>query len=119
MDQSTLVITIRQEEGGITVVSATGNLDLTTCDQLQEVLKAAGDRTVVDLSGVTFLDSAGLACLLVADRERKERGAALHLSPGLGQAQRVLNITRLEQVLPTFDAVNEAVAAFGNEPDQP
>src|SRR5205823_2770407 len=57
-------------EGGETVVAATGELDVTTAPELRERLTAligAGSTTILlDLAGVTFVDSTALSVLVAA-----------------------------------------------------
>lgn len=54
---------------GCAVVVASGEIDLYTSPGLREVLQQAGraaDRVIVDLGGVTFLDSTGMAVIMEA-----------------------------------------------------
>jgi len=55
-----------------TVVGIVGELDLASVDEieleLQALIHAAPERLVFDLSGVTFMDSSGIAMLLRAAR---------------------------------------------------
>jgi anti-sigma B factor antagonist len=48
-----------------TVVAVAGEVDMATAPQLEDCVLAQGDRDVtVDLSGVGFIDSAGLGALV-------------------------------------------------------
>jgi anti-anti-sigma factor len=54
------------------VIRATGELDWSSAEHLRAPLEAAraeGTTTLVDLAGVTFMDSAALRVLLVAARD--------------------------------------------------
>jgi anti-sigma B factor antagonist len=63
---------------GIHVVALSGELDAASSDGLADALvQAAGSTVVVDLSGLTFMDSSGIGTLAVA----RKRIAA----DGLGQ----------------------------------
>jgi len=60
---------VRKEElGGATVLSVTGEVDMATAPELEESIKTALDRgpeaLIVDLSGVSFLASAGMSVLI-------------------------------------------------------
>jgi anti-sigma B factor antagonist len=98
---------------GCAVVVATGEIDLYTAPALRESLIRAGEsssRIVIDLSEVTFLDSTGLGVMLGAlGRARTaERSVAL---VGLSDmVKRVLQITRLDEVFPTYARLDEALA---------
>jgi anti-anti-sigma factor len=62
------------------VVVASGEIDLANAPQLAEVLAQFSDGDViVDFSGVTFMDSAGLSVLLSAHRRVERRDAHLRL----------------------------------------
>jgi len=85
-------------------VQVRGELDLSTSPELGEALlqELAGGRSVVlDLSGVTFIDSTGLNTLVGALRSSEANGGRLALGPDLpNQVSRVLAITGLDAVLP-------------------
>jgi anti-sigma B factor antagonist len=86
------------------LVAVRGELDLSTSPQLDETLRReidAGNRVVVDLSEIAFIDSTGLNTLITALRAASSHGAALMVSPSLpAQVQRVLEVTGLNAVLP-------------------
>ncbi|HWD84227.1 MAG TPA: STAS domain-containing protein [Solirubrobacteraceae bacterium] len=89
-------------------VRVTGELDLATTEelnaQLTEILTSA--RTVVlDLGGVTFMDSTGLSAILRAVNRAEMIGAELKIaSPLPSQPQRLLELTGILERL-AFTAV--------------
>lgn len=59
----------KKTEGGRTVISVTGRVDTTTAPELDAGLKLEGTETLtLDLSGVPYMSSAGLRCLLTAQK---------------------------------------------------
>jgi anti-sigma B factor antagonist len=86
------------------LVAVRGELDLSTSPQLEETLRReidAGNRVVVDLSELEFIDSTGLNTLVTALRASSANGAELVVSPSLpAQVQRVLEVTGLDEILP-------------------
>jgi anti-anti-sigma factor len=86
-----------------------GELDLTTVagyqDRIERAARAAGDGIVVDLSGLAFIDTAGVAMLFREARklEAEARGVAYVASPG-SLARRVLAIA----YLPLHDSRRDA-----------
>jgi anti-sigma B factor antagonist len=52
-----------------TVIIPVGEIDLSTRDELRDCIAACDGDVVVDLSGVTFLDSSGIG-VLVGQRNR-------------------------------------------------
>jgi phospholipid/cholesterol/gamma-HCH transport system permease protein len=89
MDESRFRIDWEQDEAG-TRAALAGELSATTAAAARESLftraVAAGGRVVVDLSAVTYLDGAGTAVLLEADRAMRESGRRLEIW-GAGSAQ--------------------------------
>jgi anti-anti-sigma factor len=81
-----------------------GEVDLFTAGQLAEAANAAmgngAARLVIDLSGVTFIDSTGLRTVLEVHRAARRRGLDLVLRPGGDRVQRVFALSGLLDVLP-------------------
>lgn len=57
-------------------------------------------RCVLDLSGLSFMDSSGIAVILKADRLLRQSGAALALEHPPEQVRKVLEVAGLTQVIP-------------------
>jgi anti-anti-sigma factor len=81
-----------------------GELDLSTSPSMGEALLEElnrGRSVVLDLSGITFIDSTGLNTLVAALRSCEANGGSLALGPNLpSQVTRVLEITGLDALLP-------------------
>jgi anti-anti-sigma factor len=81
---------------GGTWVSVAGELDLSTCSQLDEVLAAVVATTTarveVDLSGVSFLDCRAVATLVNARNEAIRRGVRFTVHNAAGIVRRVLEL---------------------------
>jgi anti-anti-sigma factor len=73
------------------VVTPRGELDLSTIDQFLEGIRRFGKRPfLVELAGLTFVDSTGLRCLL----EAKEQHPGLRYSSTLtNEVRRVVELT--------------------------
>jgi len=92
---------------GATVVTVVGEVDLDTAPELDFRIARAADRAdslVIDLSGVTFFASAGLACLLTAQGQ----GHRPHLVPSPAVAK-VLTLSDLEDFLPRSESLADAL----------
>lgn len=89
---------IARDMPDVHVVALSGELDIGSADGLASALvKAAGSTVVVDLSGLTFLDSRGVAALVDA-RDRilaAGKGDLVLTRPG-GMVRTVLDITGLD-----------------------
>jgi anti-sigma B factor antagonist len=84
-------------------LSVVGELDLVTAGDLVDDLRRAlrhADHVVLDLTGVDFADSTGLAALLRCRRMAGSRGATLEVlvEPG-GPVDQAARITRISGVL--------------------
>ena len=68
---------------------------------------------VIDLSGVPFLDSAGMAVLVsVLKRTRQAGGDVKLVWPELDAARRILHLTKFDRVFDMADTADEAVRQF-------
>lgn len=92
-----------QPAGGGTLLVLEGEVDPHTTEQLDEAVDAAladaGGDLVLELSGVTFIDSAGLRSLIRAQRQVDEAGGSLVLRAPRPSTRRVLEITGLTDEL--------------------
>ena len=97
---------------GHRTLSPTGELDLATAPQLRQDLvdaSAAGSTLVVlDLEHVGFMDSVALSVIIGGHRRLQHHGARLHLAAPQSIVKRVLGLTRIDTVIPTYDTVPEA-----------
>jgi len=109
-------VTVTFSPGGAAVVVVTGEVDLGTAPQISEhvdPLWGTTDVVVVDLTGVTFLGSAGIAQLLRANAAAAENGSTLVL---VAQQRPVLRTLEIAGLLSTFTVQDTLAAALG-EPD--
>lgn len=93
------------------VISPSGDIDLMGSPTLRvELRKAAGEkpeRLVIDLSGVTYMDSSGVATLVEAMQITRRSNTKLVLCGMQDRVRSVFEIARLDSVftiVPTMDA---------------
>ena len=99
------VLTIRTAfEGGTFVIALYGEVDLSNVDEVDQVLlrAEASDATeiVLDLSGLHFIESAGIRLLVVAHARSRADGNRLSLLRGDEAVQHALDICGLADNLP-------------------
>jgi anti-sigma B factor antagonist len=86
------------------IVEVQGELDMAGVDAVQETLDelhAAGwNSLVLDLRGLTFIDSMGLGLLLTAERQARREGAAFAIVDGAPALARLLEVVGLEGHFP-------------------
>jgi anti-sigma B factor antagonist len=79
-------------------------------DQMQAVIEEAGQRVVLDLSEVMFLDSSGLGAV-VAVRRFLRAGQVMELAALSGTVARVFRLTRMDTVFTIHAGVDDALRA--------
>src|SRR5580765_1398338 len=99
------------------VMPLEGDIDLhvspVVTEALNAMIKKRPERIVIDLSRVTYIDSAGIAVLILAMQEVEAYGGKFFLS-GLQETLRsIFETSRLERVFRIFPDVDAALAARG------
>ncbi len=98
---------------GVPVVDIEGDVDMYTSPGLREQLarftSKQQKRIVVNLEGVEFMDSSGIATLVQAYKEAQPFNGEVCLASPAGNVLRVLKLSNLTSLFPVFDSVDEAV----------
>jgi len=81
------------------VACVAGELDMVSAPGFEEALIGLPDRLKLDLQGVTFLDSAGVAVLIRQHRQRGENGGSLRIVEPSRAVRRVLEVSGLLDLL--------------------
>ena len=91
-------------EEGEAVVSPRGELDMATVGAIEQELKqlrrTGVDRIVLDLGGLTFMDSSGLHLLTRWTNESSRDGFVFELEPGPPAVQRIFELAAVNDSLP-------------------
>jgi anti-sigma B factor antagonist len=102
-------------------VAPYGDLDLATAPALREELVTASQSgttlVVLDLGDVAFLDSVGVSVIVGGHKRLRHAGGRLHLAAPTSTVRRVLGLTRLDAIIPTFETLAEAEAECPSEHD--
>lgn len=98
-----------------TVASIGGEVDMSNADRLLDELMAhvgSAPWLVIDLTGCSYLDSAGLRAIARVDVRCRDVGAGLRLvvDPA-GAIDRVLTMTRMNEVLTVDRVLDDALAS--------
>ena len=105
--------------GQVAVVKITGDItlnkggDVLLKDKVQSLLQQGQKDILLDLSGVSYVDSAGLGELVQAYATTKNRGGALKLLSVTKRLKDLLVVTKLLTVFDAYDAEADALASFG------
>jgi anti-sigma B factor antagonist len=102
------------EVRGVPVVAAPEEIDMTNAAGLRAALLEAAERgdgtLVVDMTRTRFCDTSGLHALVGAhQRARAGSGRALLVIPDTA-VLRIVAITGIDRVIPTFATLDEALA---------
>ena len=112
----TLEVQTRQTEGGVTVVAPTGRLDVAGAPALKDAIndldKNGPPKVVLDMEGISFVDSTGLGSVIAALKQIRKQQGELRLAAPNQQVRVVLELTTLDKVFPYFATLEEALAGF-------
>lgn len=99
---------ITHDDGRCLTLRLMGELDHAAAQTVMPGIKDAVEeylprRCVLDLTGVSFMDSSGIAVILKTDRLLRQTGGVLALSGVPGQVRRVLDVAGLTKIIPVLD----------------
>ena len=100
---------ITHDDGRCLTLRLVGELDHAAAQTVMPGIEDAVEeylprRCVLDLTGVSFMDSSGIAVILKTDRLLRQTGGVLALSGVPGQVRRVLDVAGLTKIVPVLDA---------------
>ena len=97
------------------VVEVTGEVNLAHSNVFQEdlanIVAEKPQRLVLDLTGVTYMDSSGIASLVKMLSRAKAIGASMHLVGMSDRVRSLFEITRLDHVFEIHTTCDEALAS--------
>jgi anti-sigma B factor antagonist len=97
-----------QRREDVAIVTPRGELDLATVEALEVALDRIGSaaRLVLDLRGLSFIDSTGLHLLVALHRRAKAEGFELVMAAPAAPVDRAIKVCGLDRVLPLVAAVD-------------
>lgn len=111
MSESELRIETR-EQAGTVVIQVSGEVNLRSSPQLLTALRELAERgprrLVIDLHGVSYMDSSGLGSLVDVKRRLERRGGRLTLAALQPRVRSVLEIAQLHRFFTIAASVAEA-----------
>jgi len=102
------------EQGGSVVVALAGEVDLQHSPKLRKVLmELMLERrpVIVDMAGVAYIDSSGIAGLVEAYQMARRQAGRFTLAAVSQPAMRVLQLARLDKVFAIADTVAAALGS--------
>lgn len=106
-----------KESGTVTVLTLTGRVTLgeesnQMRTSIKDLLAAGKKRLVLDLGGVSYIDSAGLGTLVAAYTSARNSGGDIKLANITEKFDELLSITKLLTVFSVYKSVDEALKSF-------
>jgi anti-sigma B factor antagonist len=86
------------------------------CDRVDALLESGAREFLIDLSQVTYIDSAGVGALVWKYRSVTSRGGTFTLLQPNRRVRTVLRITRLDTIFEIYDSEAEALAKASGRP---
>ena len=95
------------ETGGVRLLRLTGELDMAGVDQLERLLTPdqtpEGATFVIDMRGLSFIDSSGLRALIMADERVRDEGGRFMVVRGPDRVNEILEMTGVAQRIELVD----------------
>ncbi len=109
--------------GGCVVLRVEGEVDVSNADALGTNLRqlVETDHVVVDLTGVTFMDSSGVSALIAAAKQAANSGTSMRVAGATRAVLLTLQIVGVDTYLGHEESVADAIAATQTtrEPESP
>jgi anti-sigma B factor antagonist len=109
-----------KEIGAVSAIHVKGNLiggaeTLALHEKVKELLAQKRSRIIIDLSGVTWINSSGLGMLMGCLTSVKNANGEMKLTGVTEKVKNLFVITKLITLFDVFESVQEAVDTFGNQ----
>ena len=104
----------RVGDGNYVMLRPEGELDAYSVAQFREAFTRVSEeqRLMVNLSGVQFMDSAGLGALIGGIRKVRDNNGRISVFSGRAAISRLLHTTGFDRIVPVKEDLFEAVAAL-------
>ena len=113
------MLTIHQDEtpDGLVICRPVGELDAFTVSQFRQALAelASNKRLVIDMSGIPFVDSAGLGALIGGIRRTRELGGDVAVACDRPTLIRLLKTTGFDRIVSVTETVEDTIAALNKD----
>jgi anti-sigma B factor antagonist len=104
---------------GVVLMSFEGEMDISEADRVDHELRmleeARPPLLILDLRGLTFLDSTGLRLMLQADSRAREQDRRVAIVPGPEVVHRIFLIAKLDKRLEFIDSPEAAGMGSADE----
>ena len=103
--------------GHVDIVDLSGKItigegDVLLRETVEGVLKEGGSKILLNLSRISYMDSAGIGELVACYKRSREKGGHLKLLNPSGKVYDLLQLTKLEEIFETHKDEAEAIQSF-------
>jgi len=96
-----------------TIFRLKGPLTLSTLFDFQSAIREPGlADTIIDLTGVPYIDSAGLGAILSRWAHIQRMGEKMAVAGACERVQILFRLTKVDTLIPSFATVQEAEQSF-------
>ena len=111
---------VEKQTDGVTILGFVGRITLgdesnQVRTKIKEMLGKDKSQIVLDLAGVSHIDSVGLGMLVAGYTSAQNQGATLKLANLTKKLRELLNITKLVTIFDTYGSVDDAVKSFAKK----
>lgn len=111
-----LQLSTEKLNSNVLVVNAKGEVDLNTSNQLNETLthlvNTGSSHLVLNLGGIKFIDSSGVAVIIATFRRIRQAAGSLTLISNNLNFKKLFSITNLTEHVKIFNTKEEALVAM-------
>jgi anti-sigma B factor antagonist len=104
--------------GGIKIARVSGRVDVTQATAFREALTGVADSRpfglIIDLAGITYIDSSALAVLIATNKHCRADNVRLILASLSDKARVVIELSRLDKVFTIAADVHAAVEVINS-----
>ncbi len=109
---------LQEVEPDITLASLTGQLNLGSRPmdfehEIKQRIEEGSRKMVLDLRGLTFIDSAGVGMVATCAKVMSKAGGKLLIVSSGGKVKQMFELTRLNRVIGVYPDLPSAYEAFG------
>lgn len=106
--------------GTVHIAAPAGELDVAVAPQLRELLKKlienGAKKIVVNMRGVSFIDSSCLGVLVNAHKLAVANQASIKFAAPSEQVRKIFELTRVDKHLSFYPSLEDAVTSFSEQP---
>ena len=105
-----------RNQGDVIIVCCHGRIvyrdEAAALSRIVDELLHTGTKLILDLSGVSAMDSAGIGELALLETWAQQRNAVLKCAGPSHVVRTLLDLTKLDSVLEVFNSLDEALDSF-------